>query len=172
MIALTLRGVTKANWETCIQLRPAEGRERFVASNVYSLAESKFLTNMRPLAIYQEEEMVGFLMYGIDPDDDNYWVYRLMVDRNHQRQGYGKGAMKLLLEKLRDEAERDLLVIGYHPENEGADRLYASLGFEKNGHGLPGVRGSRRCGCVERGNLIIEIGSFFVGGQCWDSKCE
>jgi diamine N-acetyltransferase len=71
-----------------------------VASNLYSLAESKFQSNMKPLAIYHDEVMVGFLMYGIDPDDDNYWVYRLMVDREFQRKGYGKGAMKLLLEHL------------------------------------------------------------------------
>ena len=28
--------------------------------------------------------MIGFTMFGIDPDDKNYWIYRLMIDEEFQ----------------------------------------------------------------------------------------
>jgi ribosomal protein S18 acetylase RimI-like enzyme len=50
--------------------------------------------------------MVGFVMYGIDADDDNYWIYRLMIDARHQRKGYGRAAMTELLRRLQESGER------------------------------------------------------------------
>jgi diamine N-acetyltransferase len=38
--------------------------------------------------------MVGFLMYGRDEDgDQDYWLIRLMVDKQYPRRGYGRLAM-------------------------------------------------------------------------------
>lgn len=133
-----LRELTQANWEEAIDLRVAEAQRPFVAPNIYSIAESKFITNMQPFAIYAGETMVGFVMYGLDPDDNNYWIYRLMIDENHQRKGYARAAMTEVLERLQALPDCREIVLGYKPANTEAAKLYASLGFATNGEMLFG----------------------------------
>jgi diamine N-acetyltransferase len=43
-----------------------------IASNLYSLAESKFEPSFVPLGIYLETRMIGFFMYGKDPENGTY----------------------------------------------------------------------------------------------------
>ncbi|MEQ8675182.1 MAG: hypothetical protein RLP44_20765 [Aggregatilineales bacterium] len=63
---ISLQPITKANWEDAIKLKPGEGQERFVAPNVYSLAEAAYEDEYFPCGIYADEHMIGFLMYGCD----------------------------------------------------------------------------------------------------------
>lgn len=130
---VTLREVTRDSWEECVRLKVAEEQAGYVAANVYSLAESRFYPEMVPLAIYAGETMVGFVMYGLDPRDHQYWIYRLMVDHMHQGKGYGRAAMVQTLDRLRQIPGCTAAVIGYEPENAAAARLYASLGFRETG---------------------------------------
>ena len=130
-MSVTLREINRDNWEECIKLKPYETQVNFVASNVYSLLESKFEPSLFPLGIYNNEKMVGFVMYGLDEDDDSWWLVRLMVDRAHQKNGYGKDALLKTIEILRNKCDR--IFTSYVPENLVAEKLYLSLGFEKTG---------------------------------------
>jgi diamine N-acetyltransferase len=123
--------ITKENWEDAISLTVKEDQKKFMASNLYSIAEVQFLENFEAKGIYYEDRMAGFTMYGIDPDDQNYWIYRLMVDQEFQGKGIGTEAVNLIIEdiKQRDEAGIPLIMIGYHPENQGARYTYNKAGF-------------------------------------------
>jgi diamine N-acetyltransferase len=92
---LHLKPITKDNWIQAITLRVREDQANFVASNAFSLAQLNFLENFYAKGIYYGEEMVGFTLYGIDEDDHEYWIYRMMIDEKHQGKGYGKEAVKL-----------------------------------------------------------------------------
>lgn len=81
---ISLKSIDQSNWEDCIQLKPKQEQEGFIASNLYSIAESKFLPHMKIKAIYSEEMLIGFAMYGIDSDDGNFWIYRFMIDDKFQ----------------------------------------------------------------------------------------
>lgn len=131
---ITLRDLDKNNWEECIDLKPSEEQRKFMASNLYSIAESKFLLGFDTKAIYNDEEMVGFAMYGVDPDDGNYWIYRFMIDERFQRRGFGVQGMHLVIEDIRNRKERtDVIMLGYQPDNENARMLYAKVGFVEQG---------------------------------------
>ena len=132
-MSITLREIDRENWKECINLKPYETQVNFVASNVYSLLESKFEPYFFPLAIYNNQMMVGFVMYGLDEDDGRWWIIRLMVDRNHQKNGYGKAAMLKAIEILKDKPDCNGVFTSYVPENLIAEKLYLSLGFEKTG---------------------------------------
>ncbi|KST68250.1 GNAT family N-acetyltransferase [Mastigocoleus testarum] len=132
-MSIILREINRDNWKECIKLKPDETQVNFVASNVYSLLESKFEPSFFPLAIYSNETMVGFVMYGLDDDDGSWWVIRLMVDQNHQKNGYGKAAMLEAIEILRNKPGCARVFTSYVPENLVAEKLYLSLGFEKTG---------------------------------------
>jgi diamine N-acetyltransferase len=130
---VTLKEITKDNWRQCIDLKVGPGQQDFVASNLYSIAESKFEPDWAPQAIYQGEMMVGFTMYGPDPSTGSYWIIRLMVDERHQGQGYGRAAMQEIITRLKAIPNCTEIKISFAPENRIAERLYRSLGFQSTG---------------------------------------
>ena len=68
-------------------------------------------------------------MYAKDPDDGVYYVNRLMIDEKHQGNGYGRRALAMIVDELRD-AGVETLDILHRPDNERAIKIYRSLGFE------------------------------------------
>ncbi|MHB0874896.1 MAG: GNAT family N-acetyltransferase [Anaerolineae bacterium] len=130
---VALRDVTRDNWHTCIGLKVRPEQQSFVASNIYSLAEAKIEPWLVPQAVYAGEELVGFVMYGADPDHDQYWLMRLMVDERYQGKGYGRAAAVAAIERLGAYPDCHEVYLGHEPENAVAARLYASLGFERAG---------------------------------------
>lgn len=131
---ICLRLIDQNNWEECIKLKLKQEQQDFIASNLYSIAESKIFPHLKIKSIYFSEVLVGFAMYGIDSDDGNYWIYRFMIDERFQGRGYGKSAMKLIIQDIANSNDcTDVIWLGYQPENEQGRRLYASVGFEEVG---------------------------------------
>jgi diamine N-acetyltransferase len=131
---ITLRAITRANWRECVSLEPAPEQALFVAPNAVSLAQATYEPEWLPLAIYDEDTMVGFVMYGRNhKDGDKNWIMRLMVDSQYQRRGHGRAAMQEVIRRLRQEPDCDEIAISYEAENVVAERLYLSLGFRKTG---------------------------------------
>ncbi len=67
-----LKEIDRDNWRECIKLSTRPGQEKFVATNIFSLAQAKAQPEMVPLAIYHKEEMVGFATHALDPDDGQH----------------------------------------------------------------------------------------------------
>jgi diamine N-acetyltransferase len=132
-MTVILRAITKDNWEEAAELKVRDDQTDFVALNVWSIAESKFYDALKPMAIYDDEAMVGFLMYGRDPQDRQYWLYRFMIDRRYQHRGFGRAALTRLIDLLKRTPDCDAVNVGYDPVNALAERLYLSMGFEKTG---------------------------------------
>ena len=130
---LHLKPITKDNWIDTISLRVREDQVKFVASNAVSLAQLNFLDDFHAKGIYADDEMVGFTLFGIDDEDHEYWMYRMMIDHKHQGKGYGKQAVQLVIEDIRSmkEERHQLINLSYEPENEVAKRLYGQLGFNE-----------------------------------------
>lgn len=131
MKKIYLKAIDKSNWEEAITLSVKEEQQTFIASNLYSIAEVQFLDNFYAKGIYLEEKMIGFTMFGIDPDDNNYWIYRLMIDENFQGKGIGKQAIYLVIDEIRrnNNANISIIMIGYAPENLTAKFVYKKAGF-------------------------------------------
>ena len=75
---ITLRPISKDNLWECLDLSVHPNQQQYVASNAISISQSKVQPECIPLAIYHDEMMVGFLMYCLDSEDDEYWIYRLL----------------------------------------------------------------------------------------------
>lgn len=130
---IVLRPITKDNWEEAAGMAVRADQTDFIAPNVWSIAESKFYPELQPIAIYDDETMVGFLMYGVDPRDRQYWLYRFMVDHRYQGRGLGRAALARFVDLLRRTPGCTAINVGYDPANAVAERLYLSAGFEKTG---------------------------------------
>ena len=132
-MSVNLVALTKDNWEECANLTVSEEQKHFMASNLYSIAEVQFLPNFEVFGIHDAEKMVGFAMAGIDADDNNYWIYRFMIDSSFQGRGYGKKGLKALLERLKEKEGCQKIMVGFHPRNTVAQKLYNSVGFVDEG---------------------------------------
>jgi len=132
-LTVTLQKITRDNWEECIDLKVSKDQQGFIASNLYSLAEVQFLPNFEASAIYAADKMVGFTMYGLDEDDDNYWIYRIMIDEKYQANGYGTKALLQVIENIKVKPNAKEIIIGYNPDNIEAERTYLRAGFQPNG---------------------------------------
>ncbi|MEC0256592.1 GNAT family N-acetyltransferase [Paenibacillus lautus] len=144
---ITLRKITLDNRRSIFNLEVSEDQRRFVASNLSSVASCYVLATNEghpfPFAIYADEQPVGFVMItyritGYDLPtiaDDSYCILRLMIDKQYQNRGYGREAMKKILEFIRTfpAGPAQFCWIPYKAENAAAKKLYESYGFRDNG---------------------------------------
>jgi diamine N-acetyltransferase len=79
-------------------------------------------------------------MYGQDPETDQWWIIRVMVDERYQRRGYGRAAMSALIDRMREQHGAQSIRLGVDPANRGAIALYESLGFSDTGEVYYGVQ--------------------------------
>ena len=141
-----IRPVTKDNWQELIKLKVRDDQTHFVASNLYSIAQAQFGDeyeghwDLFPYGIYEDDAPVGFLMYALNFEHPKQqaFIQRLMVDEKFQGRGYGRFGMRALLDIFRADERIHEVAISYEPENEGARKLYASLGFVEPGEMVDG----------------------------------
>ena len=127
---ITLKEVDGNNFDEIISLKV----EKYCASNLYSLAQAKVFPEAIPLGIYNDEIPVGFIMYGIEPRDNNeYWIDRFMIDEKYQKNGFGKKALEIIIEKIKQDKTHNKIKISTNPENIIAIKLYKKLGFYETG---------------------------------------
>ena len=84
-------------------------------------------------------------MIGFDVHDDwidapeiakeNYNLWRLMIDKAYQNNGFGKEAVKLALDFVKTFpcGKAEYCWLSYEPENQVARKLYSSFGFVETG---------------------------------------
>ena len=94
---LEFREIDRHNFRDILKLSTTESQKFFVATNAYSLSQAYAQPECVPLALYDGDTPVGFTMYGLDVEDTEYWIYRLMIDQRHQSKGYGRQALAMVL---------------------------------------------------------------------------
>jgi diamine N-acetyltransferase len=143
--AVSLRAVDSGNYRECIALTVAPDQERFVASNVMSLAESYvWRDGAEPYAVYSDDQVVGFaLLFPLgegEPDDSvphpdtirGFVLVRLMIDRRFQGHGLGRAALDAIVELIRSRGLQTIR-LSVVPENAQALEFYRRNGFVETG---------------------------------------
>ncbi|MEP6564344.1 MAG: GNAT family N-acetyltransferase [Mesorhizobium sp.] len=128
---IRLVSVTGANRALVAALELAPDQMDFVASNAESLDEAETDRDARPRVVMAGDRVVGFLMY--EADDDEARIYRFMIDRAHQGQGYGKAALREVLDEIIGLGHIRHVSICYEPGNVAARHLYRAAGFVEEG---------------------------------------
>lgn len=130
--------VTPATRAQLVALSVAPQQRDFVATNADSLLEADGNPACVPFAITVDGSVLGFAMYALDPDDGNYWIYRLMVDQRHQHRGIGRAALAELVALMSALPNCPRILLGTKPTNSAARALYASAGFVATGETIGG----------------------------------
>ena len=142
-----LREINHSNWLECIRLEVADEQRRFIKPNIFSLAEAYVHSDANKadaeefyrciqFAVYHGEKMVGFVQatYEKECDFDGkpaYELYKVMIGKKYQGQGFGKEAVRLLLDYIKTfpYGEAENVYVQWHPENAASERLFAAAGF-------------------------------------------
>ena len=130
---ITLQPVNRANWRAVAQLTVSEAQQAFVAAPCYYLALCTYDQLWQPLAMVLGEQVIGFLMWAIDPDDGSCWLGGILIDQHYQGRGYGKQAVQAAIALLCNQHAYRHFALSYQPANLVARHLYATLGFVETG---------------------------------------
>ena len=140
--------ITNKNiWKVCF-LEPFESQKDFVAENIQSLAEAYATrnegNNALPLAVYNDDSLIGFVMIGkgtVGNEEEsnlikeNYCFWRFMIDKKFQGQGLGKQTIDAVMDLIRTFpfGAAKKVWLSYEPENTRAREIYQKYGFVESG---------------------------------------
>ena len=143
--AVELVEVTAENASSVYRLETNKTQERFVATMAHSFADAliPMMWNGAPLvpwmrAVEADQEIAAFVMLALSNEfHPEPLLWRLLVDRMHQRRGIGKRVLDLVADECRAMGDKTLLTSW--EEGRGSPReFYLSYGFEPTGEILEG----------------------------------
>ncbi len=126
---IRLEDINEDNWR--LPLAVAEYQKGYVANRAVMLARAYAYRNLRSRAfiIYNDDTPVGMGLYYDCPDLNAYDFSQLFIDERYQGNGYGKAAIKLVLDELKVDGKYDKIVLCYIAGNDAAKKLYEGFGF-------------------------------------------
>ena len=137
--------VTEDDVEAVMGLRRGPGQERYLGSMIShfedAIADAKACPRM--WAAKDGEQLVGFVMISdgipaeaLAADDDivgPYFLWRLLIDANHQGRGYGRAAIDAVVAYLRTRPDAEVLLTSCAAGEGSPQPFYLRYGFEKTG---------------------------------------
>ncbi|MBG9544317.1 GCN5 family acetyltransferase [Cytobacillus firmus] len=137
---IRLKPVTRDNWEEAIKMKVKESQRDFVPSAAVSLAKVYIKQDgdaieYIPFSIYDNEQMVGFIMHAYEPDTANmYWINGFFIDKNYQGRGYGRPALAEMIGWIKTKFPQcEEIRLTVHKDNHHARNLYKNFGFSPTG---------------------------------------
>lgn len=132
--------ITRDTQRTVRRLVTHKSQERFVSPVLHSFADAMFPETIdgAPVvpwmrAIEADGEPVGFVMLAVTTEvHKEPYLWRLLVDRMHQRRGIGGAALELVIEQCRRWGDSTLLV-SWVPGKGSPEPLYIGRGFVPTG---------------------------------------
>ena len=141
--------VTNDNLRAVFDLATHKSQERLVAPVARSLAQALHppLHDGIPVepwhrAVEADGEIVGFVMMGFRPGRPPY-LWRMLIDRRHQRRGIGRRVLDLIVAEVRDRGA-DELAVSWVPGRGSPEPFYLGYGFRPSGEAdeygeIPGI---------------------------------
>jgi diamine N-acetyltransferase len=131
---ITLREITKETLHSILKLEVAEYQKGFVAPNAVSIAQAHFEPeNAWFRAIYADETPVGFVMVDDDPENEEYGLWRFMIDHRYQGAGFGRRALLTVIEHIKSRPGAKEFFTSCVPGEGSPCPFYEKMGFVYTG---------------------------------------
>jgi diamine N-acetyltransferase len=127
-MAVGLRDVTAETVRAICRLEVHDEQRAFVAPVAVSIAQAHFEPSAVMRAVYAGDQPVGFMLWRDGGQPKTAFLWRFMIDKAHQKKGFGRVAMQLAFAELRSQGLgqfKTSVVLGTH----GPLDFYLSLGF-------------------------------------------
>ena len=137
-VTITFREITSDNYSQVLNLKitPEQEAAKFVSPVVRSLADAWFYREegiTYPKAVYADEDLVGFIMYELDTEEQQVFIWRFLIDQRYQGKGYGRQTIEAVLAMAKEQAQITKVVADYVDGNEPMKKILLDLGFEETG---------------------------------------
>jgi ribosomal protein S18 acetylase RimI-like enzyme len=138
-MTVSLRPITSANLAEITALQLAPGQERFVSTVADSMLEAIAEPAGRAIqwGLYSGDLAVGFVMISDEVDDIPgyipHYLWKLLIDRRHQRQGYGSAALDLVADHFRRQPGVEVLSTSAGQGQGSPIPFYERYGFRRTG---------------------------------------
>lgn len=83
--------------------------------------------------ICDDDRMVGLVLTRCIKEWDSYDLDQFFIDQRFQRRGFGRAAVELVLDQLKEEGLHPTITLCYCEGDEAARRLYEKCGFTHTG---------------------------------------
>lgn len=137
--------VSEDDVSAVMALRRAPGQERYLGMMIShfedAVADARACPRM--WSVHDREQLVGFVMISdgipaetLAADDDivgPYYLWRLLIDRQHQGRGYGRATIDAVVDYLRRRPNADALLTSCTAGEGSPQPFYLHCGFEKTG---------------------------------------
>ena len=133
---IELRKITEENFIDAFNLSLAPGQGKFVSHPIRSLAQAYvYREQCQPFGICHDGQMVGYVMVIYDYDIPEYDIWHMMIDKKYQGRGYGREALRLVLDYIATKpfGDSDRIALTCNRDNSAALKLYESMGFSATG---------------------------------------
>jgi diamine N-acetyltransferase len=134
---ITLQPVTDDNRAAVEALRIDPSQERFVnnVSEAFLEAEEEPGGRAIQFGLYDGDAPVGFVMISDEVDGSEYiahYLWKLLIDRDRQRRGYGTAALDLVSTYFRDRGDKEMWTTA--GDGDGSPiPFYERYGFVRTG---------------------------------------
>ncbi len=125
---LRLMTINNSNWRKVIRIKVKPEQQDFVAEPSYYLLLCHYGELWQPLAVTLADQVIGFIMWAIDPEDGSCWLGGFHLDADWQGKGYGRRTLLTAIEMLSEQEKIYNFALSVQPSNP-AVKLYKSVGF-------------------------------------------
>lgn len=129
MTDVQLVPITKSNWKAVTELNLSSSQESYLPPNLYSIAEAQFYPDAQSKGIVVDDVLVGYVLFGIDDETNEWKIFRFMIDALYQGKGYGRLALNCIIKSIRSDNPVRPIKIAYQEDNKVAKHLYTKFGF-------------------------------------------
>lgn len=117
-------------------LEVAEHQKNYVCTSLVMLARAWLHRKNRPRVfnVYDDKTAVGMGMYLDAPEKNAYDFCQLFIDKRYQGKGYGKAAVALVLDAMREDGKYQKVSMCYVEGNNASRKLFEQFGFVEVSH--------------------------------------
>ncbi len=133
MLNIELIDITSNNWINICCLHPGKEGAEFVASNAFSIAQSFYEKGWVIKGIVRDDLLIGFTMFGYSEEMKVYELCRFMIDQHYQGLGYGKAALKVIIDSMFSLFKCTEIYLSTDPNNRRGKHIYEKFGFTSTG---------------------------------------
>lgn len=133
MACIQIKEIDASNINEVRKISVKEHQRSFIETVDECLEEAAIYEQWCPVAIYNDENLVGFAMYGAFGKNPDTWIDRIIIDENYQGKSFGKCAMKELIKIVTEKYNVNTVYLSFVENNDVARKLYENLGFSFTG---------------------------------------
>lgn len=129
---ISFKEINEDNYDEILKLEVLEVDKHFIAPNVRSLADCWLYRKNNdcfPYGIYYGNLLVGFILICID--DKEYYIWRMMIDKNYQNRGYGSKVLEYIIDIVEKDSTIDYILTDYVLGNVKMKNLLEKYNFKE-----------------------------------------